>query len=650
MTIKSVRIVNFRSIANETLQCGRLTTLVGRNGAGKSSFLRAIDLFYNSMPKVDADDFYDGNTDAEIVVAIAFTELSETAIEVFSSYIQNGELTVERVFRWDSSKVTAKYYGSKLQNPEFTEIRHASSAAEKKTLYEQLQLMSDYASMTRWRSVTETTRVLQEWEDEHPTQCKRQRDDGQFFGFSEVAQGNLKKFTAFLFIPAIRDSASEATDGPKSPLTTLMDLVVRNTIANRSTVKQLKEETQKRYEEIIAPARSTELPQLSEDLTNTLKNFAPEASVDLSWLPLEEVIIPIPKADVRLVEDGYSAPVTRTGHGLQRAFVLTMLQHLALAQTPLELAASNSTEGDEPASKSTLPDLVLAIEEPELYQHPNRQRHTAKILARLADGKTAGVADKTQVFYATHSPHFVSIDRINEVRLLRKIEEFPNKPKVTKVSSTNLDQVAEELWTHHGAIGEKFTGQTLLPRLRSLMTPFLSEGFFADAIVLVEGDGDRAAILGMAEVMGVDLESAGISVLPCNGKGSLDRPAVIFRQLGIPIYLIWDSDKDERKPEDNHRLLRIVGQDLNDYPNEVQDTFACFESNLEVMLNNEIGSEKFEQYLNQYKAELGIGKKRDAMKSPTVIASIIRAAQIDGLASDTLLSIIVRIQMLKETP
>lgn len=647
MIIKSVRVVNFRSIADETLRCERLTALVGRNGTGKSSFLRALDLFYSTTPKVDADDFYDGQTDAEIVIAVTFSELTEKAAEAFSPYIQNGELTVERVFRWEGAKAVAKYYGSKLQNPAFDAVRAASAAAEKKKLYEELRQADDYASMPKWRNLTEGVQALQAWEEEHPQGCARQRDDGQFFGFTEVAQGCLKKFTTFLFIPAIRDAASDAAEGPRSSLTTLMDLVVRNVIASRSAVKSLREETQKRYEDLIGPVTSAELPLLSGKLTDTLKTFAPEASVDLRWLPLEEVTIPMPRADVRLVEDGYSAPVSRTGHGLQRAFVLTMLQHLALAQTHTE----ESAEGEgEKAAPAALPDLVLAIEEPELYQHPNRQRHTARILARLADGSTPGVAEKTQVLFATHSPHFVSMERIDGVRLLRKVGVEPDRPKVTKVYSTSLDAVAEALWQYDGAAGEKYVGETLLPRLKSLMTPFMSEGFFADAIVLVEGDDDRAAILGMSEVMDVDLESEGISVLPCSGKASLDRPAVIFSQLGIPIYLIWDSDKDERNanPADNHRLLRLLGRDVCDYPAGVEDNFACFETDLETTLRNEIGKEEFDRHLSRCQLEMGIKKRKHAMKNPAVIASIIRAAQSERLVSDTLVNIIVRIQVLKQ--
>jgi len=31
----------------------------------------------------------------------------------------------------------------------------------------------------------------------------------------------------------------------------------------------------------------------------------------------------------------------------------------------------------------------------------------------------------------------------------------------------------------------------------------------------------------------------GISVIPCGGKVSIDRPALIFKSLGIPVYALW---------------------------------------------------------------------------------------------------------------
>ena len=63
MIIKSVYVENFRCIRSETLSCEPLTVLVGANGAGKSSFLRALDLFYTASAKYTEQDFYAGNTD-----------------------------------------------------------------------------------------------------------------------------------------------------------------------------------------------------------------------------------------------------------------------------------------------------------------------------------------------------------------------------------------------------------------------------------------------------------------------------------------------------------------------------------------------------------------------------------------------------------
>lgn len=90
----------------------------------------------------------------------------------------------------------------------------------------------------------------------------------------------------------------------------------------------------------------------------------------------------------------------------------------------------------------------------------------------------------------------------------------------------------------------------------------MGEGFFADVVALVEGESDRAALLAVAGTMGLDFDSLGIAVIPCFSKSSIDRPLVIFRQLGIPVYAVWDGDYGNKdpKPEINRHLLRLVGK------------------------------------------------------------------------------------------
>ena len=349
MIIKALRVKRFRCLEDETLPFDKLTALVGANGAGKSSFLRALDLFYSPTPRIDTEDFYAGETASEAVISITFKDLSDGAEKLFSSYTRGDELTVERVFTFADQRIGAKYHGATLQHKGFDPIRTGLLVKDRgkiaREAYETMRAKPEYQTLPAWSTLAAVPEALRGWEAAHPESCTRQRDDGQFFGFNEVAQGYLGRFTRMLFIPAVRDAADDAAEGRNSVLTGLMDLVVRSVLANKEALKKLKEEAQKQFSEILDPTKLTELSGLADRLTTTLRTFVPDSSLELHWLPLQDLDFPLPKADVKLVEDAYPCAVARTGHGLQRAFILTMLQHLALAQVPSQAGPQAVTVG-----------------------------------------------------------------------------------------------------------------------------------------------------------------------------------------------------------------------------------------------------------------------------------------------------------------
>jgi predicted ATPase len=643
-----------------------LTALVGPNGSGKSSFLRALGLFYDVSAKYTEEDFYAGDTGQDIMITITFSDLTGEESKLFQKYIEGGELTVEKVLTWPSGRASQKYYGTSLQNPDFNAFRLASSAKERKDAYEALRALGKYVTLPKWTKQDDAIETLKNWEVSNSEQCSRQRDDGQFFGFREVGEAHLERHTKFLFVPAVRDASEDVSEGRGSPITELMDLVVRSALAQREDIQKLQEDTRKRYDEIVDPSQLVELRALADAMTDTLKTYVPDASVNLDWLPTDGFEIPLPRAEVKLVENGYASTVGHTGHGLQRAFILTILQHLAVAQAPRldnveeqqpEASVMSQTESEDVKRHRGLkmPNLILGIEEPELYQHPNRQRHLAKILFKLAMGSIKGVAEKTQVIYSTHSPLLVDIERFHHIRVLRKEPGEGGKPKQTKVVWTTLDEVVRVIERADGKPRGAYSGATLQPRLQTLMTPWMNEGFFADVAVLVEGEEDRAAILGMAGAMepSCDLESMGISVIPCMGKNNLDKATAIFRNLQIPTYTIWDSDwghgkkNEKEEKERNQCLLRLFDHLTEDWPETVASKFACFRKDLKSTLCNEIGQDCYDKSIEACCTRLRLDEDH-AVKNPMVIKEIIVEARKQNKRSKMLEEIITLIIALRK--
>ncbi len=482
-------------------------------------------------------DFYAEKTDREIQIAVTFSELSASARNLFRYYLDGDTLTVTRVFRQGVGGKGATYHGVRRQHSGFSEVRAATTKQETRRRYAALRKEPMYADLPAAKSADAARAALGAWEDENPASCCPMRDEGQFFGFTGVGRGYLGRHTRYIRVPAVRDALTDATEGRGSYLTEIMNLVTRSALSERADIEGFRRDMQAKYEELLDPAGLPELMDLGKRLTTTLSRYAPEAHATLTWSGFTPIPIGMPVAEVRLCEDGYESPVDQTGHGLQRAFIFTMLEQLAGSkdQPVADLEAGVQAEG--------IPNVVFAIEEPEIYQHPGRQRHLASVLLKLAEGSVAGVAGNTQVIYTTHAPLFVGLDRFDQVRVLSKRNVEGGGPAATAVAAVTLEEIAQRLACLYRRTPATHTSDSLRPRMQAIMTPWMNEGFFADVVVLVEGEADRLALLAVAAAQGCDLEALGVCVVPCGGKHSMDRPAVVFQSLGIETYLVWDNDR-----------------------------------------------------------------------------------------------------------
>lgn len=223
-----------------------------------------------------------------------------------------------------------------------------------------------------------------------------------------------------------------------------------------------------------------------------------------------------------------------------------------------------------------------------------------------------------------------------------------NLPKKTRVKFTTMAYIARKL---EEATGKPTTAASTQSRLVNVMSPWVNEGFFADIAVLVEGESDRAAIVEVAKQTAVDFEKTGISVIPVMGKTKLDRPHLIFTELGIKTYIVFDSDKSkgkDGKPDTNKLLLKLCGHPEEEFPKtSVRENMACFEEALPATLREEIGAQLYEQLLNQYSCELGYSPPKEGEKNPLVISNIVEEAYRGGRKAKTVEDIVEKIVALK---
>ncbi len=624
--IERLEVRNFRALSEAAVDLGGVTYLVGRNGAGKSTLLNALAVFFKQASATGPEEFTLSDTTCAIEISVTFRDLGPAASIEFEKYVRDGRIGVTKRVAWENGRPVESYHGTSLAFQGFRSIRVAVGQ-QRIAAYRAVQ--TDFG-LPAVRSVLDVDAGLEAWEEGHRNRLELMEDDGQFFGYSNVGTGKLSKYIDFVLVPAVRDAADDASERKDSALRHLVDVVVRRAADLAGPMSELRQTVESRYAELIERPELSLAP-LSDRINEAIRRYAPGANVIVRWSQPGELRLPDLSATARLVDDGVEGDVTTKGHGLQRAYIMASLQALAEVETT-ELRPGATAEEDRCG-------LVLAVEEPELYQHPAQARQIVRTFRDLVD---AG-GGQVQVVACTHSPIFLDVRTFDDIRVVRK-RAVAGAPPRTTVSHATLETVASRLQTAHGAVGP-FSAGGLRPGLVSLLNPYVAEAFFADFVVLVEGEEDKA-LLEAALAQRADwatLTRWAIVVVPAGGKKNLDKLHAILSELSVPCYTTFDRDGESGEPAAEVARWNLVLQRLSGIadPEPMPDTYigqtvAVFSPNLSDVVRAEIGAEVWFKTRDAVCLELGIPVRHDSTKNPEVARAIIARTQALGNMSASL--------------
>lgn len=183
---------------------------------------------------------------------------------------------------------------------------------------------------------------------------------------------------------------------------------------------------------------------------------------------------------------------------------------------------------------------ILLIEEPEVYLHPHARRYFYSLLKELSE-------KGTQVFYTTHSPEFVDLNYYETVNIVRKTSS--RGTYICQGKDINIDRHSREQF-----------------KLSTEFDSTKNELFFAEKVMIVEGNTERHALPYLFLLKDIDINQKSISIINAGSVTNIKFFVKIVRNFGIPFVVLMDTHSDKENYEDyyislNQEIIEIAGDE-----------------------------------------------------------------------------------------
>lgn len=551
MRLHRFAITNFKALKNLEFDWDDLLVLIGENNCGKSCVLSALSLFLSGGAVRDPLLFHRHLTDEANAIELtgyfdqlAPEELNEIAVK---GRTHQGEWILKKKFWLENSS--------------------ASDGEEKSSWKEQLYSYSAPEMFTGWPSPDTTWASF--GPDYQPLIAKlpgapnrpnaanrdllkqivrEDRPDLITFGTPSWVPnpgggGNWKSnansiLPRCIFIPAVQEATEESLSKDASTYGKLVNLIVENQLSQRQEVIELQNAI-KRVLDLFSPdpehpeQQAAEIRELEAKINAGLKEvIGGEARIRTDAPDINSLLLPNTELVVRDATIEIDTKVAHQGHGLQRTLVMTLLQLLAEAQ--------EASVGAPTRRRA----VILIVEEPELFMHPQMERRMRDLLYRLSSQALF------QVACCTHSPVFIDIANRHKAIL-----------KLSKASDGTVSskQVTNDIFVGHADEVER---QRLLAVSR--FDPTVNELFFAREVVLLEELTAVAAFERAAEVTGLFMrhpdKRRGVSIIETNGKGNIPAFQKVLNAFDIPYRIVHDEDRSNAgELANNLRIMALSG-------------------------------------------------------------------------------------------
>jgi putative ATP-dependent endonuclease of OLD family len=392
MKLEKLTIKNYRCYKDETIfKVDDLNCLIGKNDAGKSTIMEALDAFFND--NIDAGDLSTNSEGTDIELTCEFSGIPnslilDTSIETspLEEGILNeaGNLEIVRVFK--VGKTVGKSILLNAQNythPELANLLELKNGTLKAKAQE---LGVDLTGVT----LTKNPPIRAAFRNHFG----REKANGKIkVEGSLTTENNLKavwgKLKAMLPIYSLF-KVDKSLDDKDGDVQDPMKSAIEETLAIDTIQSKLQE-----IEDMVREQSTAVADSIIKKLTDIDASLAETLKSDLRKQPNWKGLF-----DLTLSNDE-GIPLNKRGSGVRRLVLLSFFQ-----------AQAEKRKVDKNA-----PAIIYAIEEPETSQHPNHQMLLIQSLIELSE------SENTQVFFTSHSANLVREIPVQSLRYVVSTDE-----------------------------------------------------------------------------------------------------------------------------------------------------------------------------------------------------------------------------------
>ena len=519
MKITKVKICNFRSIIEAEFVVDDFMMFVGANNSGKSNVLAALRCFYDDLSWSEDD-------------------IPKTGMRKQESWVELEYRLSDK--EWDS---LAEKYQSKTSQKTLC-LRRIFKGSQVKAKQSNIYAVVD----------GELSAEL-------------------FYGAKNVSAA---KCGSVIYIPALATAESQFKTTTSSPFKQLVNYFIKKSVKDSPAFVKLNQA----FADFNAEAKQKDgfIDSLQSPINNAIKDWDIAMNVRIDTVGVDDIsknLIHPSFVDESLNDAGQG--IERFGSGFQRVVIYELIRVAAQLGTNNSLSDADSQK----EKKEFSPELSLILfEEPEAFLHPAQQELMSYALRDVANGEDC------QVFVSTHSAVFVGkgMGQIQQVCRLNKRKGITSVYQVCDVGSEPYVSVGLEFlskikaFVNDGAISDrdKKEAREILKnsptpatakdydrfRFQMWLDTMRASLFFADKVLLVEGETERVLFNYLLANKWHDLRGERIFVIDALGKFNFVRYLRFFKAFGIKHGVIYDEDKS---PVHLNVINPFIESEINEY-------------------------------------------------------------------------------------